>query len=108
MNRISLDTIGIAGFGHNFGTLDGCHSDIAALFDSFNANPPAGVAIIITLLSPVLPYLWDIPTNYSKHFKMFYAGMQAISESLLERSHKEREAGDTGSAGRSIIGALCK
>ena len=106
MSRVSLDTIGIAGFDHNFGTLEGQESDVAALFDSFGAVPTAGISILITLLSPVLPYLWDLPTKRKKLTQKFYDGMHSISETLLARSRKEKEAGEAGTASRSIIGTL--
>ncbi|THH01154.1 hypothetical protein EW145_g6961, partial [Phellinidium pouzarii] len=39
MNCVSLDSIGLAGFGHDFGALEGRHSDVAEMFDSFSSLP---------------------------------------------------------------------
>ena len=60
MNAVSLDTIGIAGFSHNFGALEGKHSSVAEAFDSFGSAPPRGLSIILPVLGPVLPILMKI------------------------------------------------
>lgn len=107
MNRVSLDSIGIAGFAHDFGALEGRHSDVAALFDSFGSAPLGkGLTILLPLLAPVLPFLANIPTKRSRLVKKLHKSMEEVSEELLARSRKEKEAGDTGGSSRSIIGAL--
>ena len=107
MNCISLDTVGIAGFAHDFGALEGRHSDVEVLFDSFGSAPVgAGLSILLPLLAPVLPFLANIPTKRSRLVKKLHSSMEEVSEELLARSRKEKEAGDTGGSSRSIIGAL--
>lgn len=106
MNFVSLDTIGIAGFSHNFGALEGKYSAVAEAFDSFGGSPPSGLAIILPVLSPVLPLLMKIPTRRRRMFDHLHKSMEEIAEKLLERSRKEKEAGIIGESSRSIIGAL--
>ncbi|KAI5117518.1 hypothetical protein M0805_009526 [Coniferiporia weirii] len=108
MNCVSLDSIGIAGFSHNFGTLEGRHSDVAEMFDSFGTNPPGAISTILGLLGPVLPFLVKIPTQRQRMILKLHNSMEEIAETLLERSRKEKEAGQVGDTGRSIIGALLK
>ncbi|KAI5117516.1 hypothetical protein M0805_009524 [Coniferiporia weirii] len=108
MNCVSLDSIGIAGFSHDFGALEGRHSDVAEMFDSFGSLPPRGVSIVLPLLGPILPFLLKIPTNRRRLVKRLHSTMEEIAETLLERSRKEKAAGTTGDTGRSMIGSLLK
>ena len=106
MNSISLDTIGIAGFSHDFGTLDGKKSAVAEAFDSFGSVQPGRLATILMILGPVLTFLTKIPTPRRKLVLNLHKSMAEISERLLQRSRKEKEAGVLGDSSRSIIGAL--
>ncbi|KAH8115577.1 cytochrome P450 [Phellopilus nigrolimitatus] len=110
MNCVSLDSIGIAGFGHDFGALEGRHSDVENMFDSFGTLPPLGISIIIPLLGQVLPFLMKIPTSRTRLVRKLHHSMEEIAEVLLTRSRKEKEAGESGGneSDRSIIGALIK
>ncbi|KAI5117520.1 hypothetical protein M0805_009528 [Coniferiporia weirii] len=108
MNCVSLDTIGITGFGHDFGTLEGRHSDVAEMFDSFGTQPPTGIAIAISLLGPVLPFLFRIPTFHQRRVQKLHGTIGVIAETLLERSRAEKEAGLIGDTGRSMMGSLLK
>lgn len=108
MNSVSLDTIGIAGFSHDFDALEGKQSAVADAFDSFGSAPPRGLSSIFPILGPVLPFLMKIPTRRRKMVQHLHKSMEEIAESLLERSRKEREAGVLGDSSRSIIGALRK
>ncbi len=56
MNCVSFDTIGTAGFGHEFGSLEGRQSDVKDVFESFGFSPPQGLSLILPLLAPVLPF----------------------------------------------------
>ncbi|KAJ7701726.1 cytochrome P450 [Mycena metata] len=62
MNRISLDTIGLAGFSHDFCTLSGQTSKIADAFDSLDSKPSFLDAIAF-LLSTISPIFDHIPTG---------------------------------------------
>ncbi|KAH8115692.1 cytochrome P450 [Phellopilus nigrolimitatus] len=110
MNCVSLDSIGIAGFGHDFGELDGHHSEVGEMFDSFGTLPQRGISMILPLLGQVLPFLMKIPTTRRRLIKELHRSMEEIAEVLLMRSRKEKEAGESGGneSGRSIIGALIK
>ena len=106
MNSISLDTIGMAGFSHDFGALDGKQSAVAEAFDSFGSVQPGRLATILIILSPVLTFLTKIPTPRRKLIQNLHNSMAEIAERLLQRSRKEKEAGVLGDSSRSIIGAL--
>ncbi|KAJ7705134.1 cytochrome P450 [Mycena metata] len=55
MNRISLDTIGLAGFSHDFCTLSGQTSKIADAFDSLGSKPSFldAIAFLLSTISPI-------------------------------------------------------
>ena len=106
MNRISLDSVGAAGFSHAFGTLDGQHSDVAENFESFNTLPPHNtLSLIVPLVAPVIPILSRIPTARSKLARQLHDSIARVARSLLERSRSEK-AEIRWEAGVSIIGAL--
>ena len=52
MNCISLDSIGIAGFGHDFGALEGKKSTVEQVFDAFGTLKP-DVRLLASFIAPV-------------------------------------------------------
>ncbi|KAL5488430.1 hypothetical protein ACEPAI_6548 [Sanghuangporus weigelae] len=109
MNCVSLDSIGIAGFGHDFGALYGRHSTIEEVFDAFGTRPPAGLMVLTILLGPALPILTKLPGKRASLVSKLHKTMQEVSEALLERSRKEKElAGISSDTSRSIIGSLLR
>ncbi|KAH7923529.1 cytochrome P450 [Leucogyrophana mollusca] len=109
MNHISLDTIGIAGFSHDFGSLDGKHADVTEVFDSFSSAKPSPLFAVFLLLAPVLPWLVKLPNPRTQLVRKLNASMGAISNQLLARTRKEKEEGVTEiHEEKSIIGLLIK
>ena len=95
-----LDSIGIAGFSHDFGALDGKVSPVVTAFESLGSARPSTVAKIKFLLSSVIPVLSYIPTERSRMFEELQRSMREIADVLLERSRK------AVSDEKSIIGLL--
>ena len=109
MNCVSLDSIGIAGFGHDFGALYGRYSEIEEVFDAFGTRPPAGLMVLTILLGPALPILTKLPGKRASLISKLHKTMQEVSEALLKRSRREKElAGTASDTSRSIIGSLRK
>ncbi|PFH47821.1 hypothetical protein AMATHDRAFT_66733 [Amanita thiersii Skay4041] len=112
MNRISLDSVGIAGFGHDFGTLDGKRTPVMDAFNSFSEDVPnEGVLTKLTfLLGPLFPVLLNVPTPRGKLFKDLRIALTRIADGLLERSRKEKQGLVTEEiqADKSIIGLLVR
>ena len=105
MNCVSLDSIGIAGFGHDFGALHGKRSTVEEVFDSFGTAPP--MSMIILLLGQVIPILQKLPSTRVDMVKKLQDIMGEVSEQLLERSRKEKASGGGATdTSRSIIGSL--
>ncbi|KAF7331244.1 hypothetical protein MKEN_00001400 [Mycena kentingensis (nom. inval.)] len=108
MNRVALDSIGIAGFGHDFRSVDGEPSTVADVFDSMalNGGRAATLSLIIFMLGTQLPILAELPTPRNRLFKGLRRTLAGIADDLLAKSRKEKEA-DTV-AEKSIIGLLLK
>lgn len=113
MNNISLDTIGIAGFSYDFGSLDGKDSPVLQVFESFSAegNSSPMFTGLTLLLSPVVPLLLKLPTKQKSLIKKLRETLAVVADELLEKTRQEKELGISGedSAGdKSVIGLLSK
>jgi hypothetical protein len=103
-----LDTIGLAGFSHNFGALEGKHASVMEVFDTFSASPRSSALNKgLILLGQVFPFLVWVPTPRGKLTQKLRVAMEEISNVLLARTQKELEMGVVGGKEeRSIIGLL--
>ncbi|KAG1904515.1 cytochrome P450 [Suillus fuscotomentosus] len=110
MNHISLDTVGIAGFSHDFGSLDGKPASVTEVFDTFGSNQQASaVNEVFILLASVFPIILNIPTNRQKLFKKLAVTVEQISNELLIRSRREKDVNiNERGQENSIIGLLIK
>ncbi|KAG2101113.1 cytochrome P450 [Suillus discolor] len=105
MNHISLDTIGIAGFSHDFGSLDGKHASVTEVFDTFGNKPKvSALNKVLFLLASAFPIVTKIPNSRVKLTKKLNATMGEISNDLLVRSRREKQVEEE----KSIIGLLIK
>ncbi|ESK90780.1 cytochrome p450 [Moniliophthora roreri MCA 2997] len=102
MNHISIDSVGIAGFSHDFGALDGKHPAVVAAFESLGSATPSSFSTIVFLLSLVFPILTNIPRERTRLFAQLTKSMTEIADVLLERTRK------AGAEEKSIIGLLIK
>lgn len=105
MNHISLDSIGIAGFSHNFGTLEGKPAEVADLFDAFAKVPPGKLNQLLLMLAFAFPWLLHLPTKRQQHIMKFNHGMEVIANELLDRTRKEL-TGELKTQDNSIIGLI--
>ncbi|KAF9233342.1 cytochrome P450 [Melanogaster broomeanus] len=110
MNHVSLDTIGIAGFSHDFGSLGGKPASITEVFDAFgNSSAATAVNVMSLLLAQAFPFIIWLPTRRSKLIDKLTDSMGTISSVLLDRTRKEKELGIEDDKGeKSIIGLLIK
>jgi cytochrome P450 len=110
MNHISLDTVGIAGFSHDFGSLDGKRASVTEVFDTFGKDQQASaVNQIVLLLASAFPIIIKMPTKHSYLVKKLGDTMGEISNNLLTRSRQEKDANmSERDEEKSIIGLLIK
>ncbi|KAF8838203.1 cytochrome P450 [Paxillus ammoniavirescens] len=104
-----LDTIGIAGFSHDFASLDGKESAVTVVFKEIaNAKPPPAFAYIY-VIAHLFPALLRLPSPWMKLRQMFNDSMGMTSKELLDRTKKDNEEGASeGQQDRSIIGLLIR
>ncbi|TFY68884.1 hypothetical protein EVJ58_g742 [Rhodofomes roseus] len=107
MNHVSLDTIGIAGFSHDFGTLHGKHSEVASTFDAFGTLKPTLIGGVQFIIGLVFPWILKIPTPFRRLVNKLNANMGEIAQELLENTRKESQ-GESKKEEKSIIGLLIK
>ncbi|KAH7906851.1 cytochrome P450, partial [Hygrophoropsis aurantiaca] len=106
---VKLDTIGISGFSHDFGALDGKRSTVADVFASFANVKPSPLALAFFLLGPIFPSLIKLPTARIRLTRKLSESMAQISKVLLARTRQEKEGNlNGGQEDKSIIGLLIK
>ncbi|KAG2066952.1 cytochrome P450 [Suillus decipiens] len=111
MNHVSLDTVGIAGFSHDFGSLDGKRSSVTEVFDSSgNNNQQVSAANkILFLLASAFPIIIKIPSKRTNLTEKLSVTMGEISNELLIRSRREKNVDMSGrDEEKSVIGLLVK
>ncbi|KAG2125569.1 cytochrome P450 [Suillus cothurnatus] len=110
VQNCSLDTIGIAGFSHDFGSLDGKHASVTEVFDTFGNNQQASaVNQIFFMLASAFPIIAKLPTKRMKLMKKLRVTMGEISNDLLLRSRREKDVNmKDAEEEKSIIGLLIK
>ncbi|KAG1882689.1 cytochrome P450 [Suillus subluteus] len=110
MNHVSLDTIGIAGFSHDFGSLDGKHASVTEVFDTFGNNSQASaINQLFFLFAPAFPIIAKIPTKRTKLAKKLNVTIGEISNDLLLRSRREKDVDmKEAEEEKSVIGLLIK
>lgn len=109
MNHISLDGIGLAGFSHDFGALDGKSSSVTKVLDTFVASPKrSALSVGLLLLGRVFPVLGYAPTARTNLLGELQRCMEDISMELLAKVKREKEEGVLDEKEKSIIGVLLK
>jgi len=103
MNNISIDTIGIAGFSHDFKALSGANPEVQRAFETFTESKISIVDIANLLISPVFPLIDLIPTAKKNATKRLNQSLKHVGVKLLADSKK---VGDQKPADKSIIGVL--
>ncbi|KAF7354627.1 Cytochrome P450 [Mycena sanguinolenta] len=109
MNLVALDNIGIAGFSHDFRTLDGEYSAVVAAFDSLNFEGQGIISSLVFLLGTQFPFLANLPTKRNRIMGNLRRTMSGIADGLLEKTRREKKTHVTDeTTDRSIIGLLLK
>ncbi|PCH41705.1 cytochrome P450 [Wolfiporia cocos MD-104 SS10] len=109
MNHVSLDSVGIAGFSHDFGILHGKQPLVATTFDSFGHLKPSILSSLTFILGLAIPALTKIPTTFRRLIRQLNSSMGEIADELLNNMRKESEGeGNEKGGDRSIIGLLIR
>ncbi|EMD31778.1 hypothetical protein CERSUDRAFT_119356 [Gelatoporia subvermispora B] len=106
MNRVSLDTIGIAGFSYDFGTLSGKQAPVADILERVSRQKSTFGLIAMIALAMVFPWVLNIPTERHVLLKRLHASMEDIAQELLDSNRKEADG--TAMMDNSIMRLLLK
>ncbi|KZT67557.1 cytochrome P450 [Daedalea quercina L-15889] len=106
MHNVSLDSIGITGFSHDFGTLVGKPSAIAEAMDDL-VNLKSGLmgGAMLAIVGLVFPWVLKLPSAPLRLVNKINVSMGKIAQELLEDTRKEGE-GQSNMEDRSIIDLL--
>jgi hypothetical protein len=99
-----LDSIGIAGFGHDFKALEGHESPVIKVFNTINDSNRSNRRLLV-VIGAIFPFVAHLPT---KRLRMMDQMKQATSEmahELLQNTVKAKE-GSQSIKDRSILGLL--
>ncbi|KAI6030993.1 cytochrome P450 [Pisolithus marmoratus] len=94
MNHISLDTIGMAGFSHEFGSLDGKPATIQKVFSAFDTSAKQSfIDVAVVLFAEVFPVFSYIPVSCVQSLTDMQETLSGVAKKLLARMEKEKEEG---------------
>ncbi|EIW74082.1 cytochrome P450 [Coniophora puteana RWD-64-598 SS2] len=108
MSRVSLDSIGVAGFSHDFGTLDGKYSKVADVFERFQSTKPGVFFNISILIGLVFPAIMKLPIARLALAKELNGALSVVAKDLIERMRQEKAGLAEGQSDNSVIGLLIK
>ncbi|KAJ7032290.1 cytochrome P450 [Mycena alexandri] len=109
LNAIGLDSIGIAGFAHDFHVLDGERSPVTAVFEALEHANINSFDTVVLILSFVFPIMSSLPTRRTRLFWELRRTLEEIAGRMLEDTRREKEVGVVdGMRDKSLIGLLLK
>ncbi|KAI5999038.1 cytochrome P450 [Pisolithus marmoratus] len=107
MNHLSLDSVGLAGFSHDFGALDGKKASVTRVFEAFqDSSKRNDMSSGVFLLLQVFPILVYIPSPRMKLVRELHYAMVDVCNDMLDKTKKEKEAGALDGREKSIIEVL--
>ncbi|KAF8890488.1 cytochrome P450 [Infundibulicybe gibba] len=105
-----VDSIGLAGFSHDFGALDGKRSPVVAAFDSFNYSKMSIGTACLLIIGPFFPSFAQIPVQRNILFANLRRNVEEIADDLLHKNRVEMEANGKmdDKRDKSIVAALLR
>ncbi|KAF8173850.1 cytochrome P450 [Mycena galopus ATCC 62051] len=109
MNRVALDSIGIAGFSHDFEYIAGKESSVTETFHALELAETGILNIFIFGLAILFPALQRLPTQRMRVLWRLRKNLAMIAEDMLATTRREKENGVAEEdRDKSIIGMLLK
>jgi hypothetical protein len=97
-----IDSIGKAGFSHDFASLKQEDPPLISALDFFSCVKPNLTLLLTLSLAPIFPIILKIPTEHTRAMWTLKNCAAKITCDILERAHSDPDAG------RSMVGALSK
>jgi hypothetical protein len=101
----SLDSVGIAGFSHDFKYLEGQQSPVTEAFEALQVDDMGWSTKLLFILSFTFPFLLSVPTPRMRTFWKLRSSLNVIAERMLANTRREKEDGEEFSD-KSVIGLL--
>ncbi|KAJ7580698.1 cytochrome P450 [Mycena floridula] len=110
MTAVALDSIGMGGFSHDFGTLDGKQPLIQQALESFgkNVGNRPSVSPLTFIMGSILPFLLKLPFGRTNLVRRLKDSLNDVGTELVERVRQEQKIEGSQSGDKSVIGALIK
>lgn len=102
-----LDSIGTAGFGHDFGATMGKTSGVGKAFDAFIDLGMSLASLVAFLVHPVLPIVSAIPSERTRRANEVREECGAVAMLLLQETKKVESADNRTVDRMSILGLAC-
>jgi len=108
----SLDSIGLAGFSYDFGTLAHRPSKVADIFEAMGKLKMTVFGLATFLLAPSFPLVLNLPTERNALSAEFKVAAGRICDTLMKRDAVDGERGEMkplmDKDDKSILGLLGK
>lgn len=99
-----LDTIGMAGFSHDFESLKGKSPPVVSALASFGGVQSSSPSVLIFFSARMFPPIFRIPTQRLRTIQRIVSSIGNVTTGLIESARDEK--GADASADKSIIGTL--
>ncbi|KAJ7124543.1 cytochrome P450 [Mycena epipterygia] len=104
-----LDSIGLAGFSHDFRYLEGQQSPVTVAFETLQTTETSLLMNLLFILSFTFPVLLSVPTERMRLFWELRRSLNVIAQRLLANTRREKEGGVAEElTDKSVIGLLLK
>ncbi|KAJ7476918.1 cytochrome P450 [Mycena galericulata] len=104
-----LDSIGIAGFSHDFRYIEGHESSVTAAFEALQVSEMTFFAELLFSLAFTFPWLLNVPTQRMRLFWELRRSLNVIADRLLTNTRREKEGNVAEElTDKSVIGLLLK
>ncbi|KAJ6615502.1 cytochrome P450 [Mycena sp. CBHHK59/15] len=104
-----MDSIGLAGFSHDFKYLEGQQSPVTKAFEAMQHTKTGLMSDLVFSLSFTFPFLLNLPTGRIRLFRELRRSMNVVAGRLLENTRREKENNVTEElTDKSVIGLLLK
>ncbi|KAF8999386.1 cytochrome P450 [Cyathus striatus] len=104
INQLSIDTIGIAGFEHDFGALSGQTSSVTEIVKMFSEAKFSGFSLFCHIVQSVVPLFGRLPTYRNRLFW----GLSEASRSIMDDLFRKTKEMDGGDQMTSTLGIMVK
>ncbi|KAJ6579607.1 cytochrome P450 [Mycena vulgaris] len=104
-----LDSVGLAGFSHDFQYLEGKKSPVTDVFEALQVTETTFATNLVFLLAFQFPFVLNIPTRRMRMFWELRRSLNVIAQRLLENTRREKEGNVAEElTDKSVIGLLLR